>query len=295
MKDNSPPVLEIKGVDKTFKGDDGTRVEALKQVSFSLSKGECLGVVGESGSGKSTLARVVSHLIGVSRGTIHFQGKEITSLRGDALKSYYQRVQMIFQDPLGTFSPRMKIDQYMIEPFLNFRIMSKKIALEHAKKLFERVELSPNMLTRYPTELSGGQLQRVVIARCIGLKPELIICDECTSALDVTIQQQIVNLLQKLQKDSGFASLFITHDLALAETICDRILVMYSGEVVERLAGDNIVCEAAHPYTVELIKSVFCLPDYVCTCGCAKKSQKHLAHCNISQCLERNEIDLKMP
>ena len=295
MKNNSPPVFEIKGVDKIFIGDKGKKVEALKRVSFSLSKGECLGIVGESGSGKSTLARVVSHLTGVSRGTIHFQGKDITSMRGADLKRYYQRVQMIFQDPLGTFSPRMKIDKYMIEPFLNFGIMSKKSALQHAKKLLERVELSPNMLTRYPSELSGGQLQRVVIARCIGLKPELIISDECTSALDVTIQQQIINLLQKLQHDSGFSSLFITHDLALAETICDRILVMYNGEVVERLAGDNIVCEATHPYTVELLESVFCLPDYVCTCGCAKKSRKHSKDCNIRQSLRRNERDMNLP
>jgi ABC-type oligopeptide transport system ATPase subunit len=187
MKMKTPPVLEIKGVDKVFRGDRGERVEALKGVSFSLYKGECLGVVGESGSGKSTLARVVSHLIDVTRGTIDFQGEDITAMRGPALKKYYQRVQMIFQDPLGTFSPRMKIGEYMIEPFLNFGIMSKKAALEHAKKLLERVELSPNMVTRYPSELSGGQLQRVVIARCIGLKPEIIICDECTSALDVTI------------------------------------------------------------------------------------------------------------
>ncbi len=294
MKNSTPPVLEIKGVDKIFSGDDGKSVKALKGVSFSLYKGECLGIVGESGSGKSTLARVVSHLTQVNRGTIHLQGEDITAMRGAALKKYYQRVQMIFQDPLGTFSPRMKIGEYMVEPFLNFGIMSKKMALQRSKELLERVELSPNMLTRYPSELSGGQLQRVVIARCVGLKPEIIICDECTSALDVTIQQQIINLFQKLRRDSGFSSLFITHDLALAETICDRILVMYRGEVVERLTGENIVCEATHPYTVDLIQSVFCLPDYVHECCSGKEIRKQFKYCSHGQCLRRNARDMKL-
>jgi ABC-type oligopeptide transport system ATPase subunit len=293
-KSGTPPVLQVRGVDKVFEGDRGKKVWALKQVSFSLYKGECLGIVGESGSGKSTLARVVSHLTGVNRGTIHLQDKNITTMRGAALKRYYQRVQMIFQDPLGAFSPRMKIGEYMVEPFLNFGIMSKKRALTYARELLERVELSPNMVTRYPSELSGGQLQRVVIARCVGLKPEIIICDECTSALDVTIQQQIINLFQKLRDDSGFSSLFITHDLALAETICDRILVMYKGEVVERLTGDNIVCEAAHPYTVELISSVFCLPDYVHHCCKKKQFRKHSGFCTKGQCLRRNERDMML-
>ncbi len=293
-QNNNPPVLQIKGVDKVFEGDHGKKVRALKKVSFSLYEGECLGIVGESGSGKSTLARVVSHLTDVSRGTIHFQGKDITTMRGAALKSYYQRVQMIFQDPLGAFSPRMKIGEYMVEPFINFGIMPKKKALHYAQELLERVELSPNMVTRYPSELSGGQLQRVVIARCVGLKPEIIICDECTSALDVTIQQQIINLLLKLRNDSGFSSLFITHDLALAETICDRILVMYKGEVVERLTGDNIVCEAIHPYTVELVNSVFCLPDYVHHCCKKKKIRKHSRFCTKGQCLRRNERDMML-
>jgi ABC-type oligopeptide transport system ATPase subunit len=212
-------------------------------------------------------------------------------MRRAALKRYYRRVQMIFQDPLGTFSPRMKIGKYMIEPFLNFGIMPKKEALEYAKGLLERVELSAHMVRRYPSELSGGQLQRVVIARCVGIKPEIIICDECTSALDVTIQQQIINLFQKLRNDSGFSSLFITHDLALAETICDRILVMYQGEVVERLTGDNIVCEATHPYTVELIKSVFWLPDYVHHCCKKNKLRKKSRFCTKGQCLRRNKRD----
>jgi ABC-type oligopeptide transport system ATPase subunit len=291
QKGATQPVLQIQGVDKVFEGDDGKKAGALKQVSFSLYPGECLGIVGESGSGKSTLARVVTHLTEVSRGTIHLQGQTITAMRGAALKNYYQRVQMIFQDPLGTFSPRMKIGEYMVEPFLNLGIMSKKETLQYAQELLVRVELSAGMMTRYPSELSGGQLQRVVTARCVGLKPEIIICDEATSALDVTIQQQIINLFQKLRNDSGFSSLFITHDLALAETICDRILVMYKGEVVERPTGDDIVCEAAHPYTVELIQSVFCLPDYVHPCCRKNKHPKHSKFCTQGQCLRRNERD----
>lgn len=253
------PILELQKVDKTFTREDGHRVKALKKVSLSLDQGKCVGIVGESGSGKSTLARVVSHLTPATDGNIFFQGKDITSLRGTALKDYYQKVQMIFQEPLGTFSPRMKIGDYLVEPFVNFSILAQKKARSYAKELLERVGLPESYVSRYPSMLSGGQLQRVVIARSIGLKPEIIICDECTSALDVTIQQQIMELFSELRKETGFASLFITHDLALAEGVCDEIHVMYDGQVVEQLAGKNITQEAKHPYTIELIDSVFSL------------------------------------
>ncbi|MFK5951556.1 MAG: dipeptide/oligopeptide/nickel ABC transporter ATP-binding protein [Desulfobacterium sp.] len=257
------PILELKNINKVFTTSDGRVIHALKGITLSLQKGECIGIVGESGSGKSTLARVVSHLTDVTSGTIHFQGKKITALGGSGLKEYYQHVQMIFQDPLGTFSPRMKIGAYMIEPFLNFKIMTKQQALGYAEKLLERVGLPGEFLKRYPSMLSGGQLQRVVIARAVGLKPDLIICDECTSALDVTIQQQIVDLFRELKKETGFSSLFITHDLALAEAICDSIHVMYDGEVVEVMDGQNILDAATHSYTMELIDSVFSIEHIV--------------------------------
>lgn len=264
MNTNNEPVLELRQVDKTFRREDGHRVDALKQVSLSLRRGRCVGIVGESGSGKSTLARVVSHLTRVTGGTLLYQGRDITNLRGALLKDYYQRVQMIFQNPLGTFSPRMKIGDYLVEPFVNFDIMPRKKAQAQAGKLLERVGLSCDYLKRYPSMLSGGQLQRVVIARAIGLKPEIIICDECTSALDVTIQQQIMELFKELRRETGFSSLFITHDLALAEGVCDEIHVMYDGQVVEALAGENITQEATHPYTMELIDSVFSLEALTC-------------------------------
>ena len=259
MKPPKSPIVELTRISKTFRTNDGKTVKALKEVSLSLDQGENVGIVGESGSGKSTLARVLCHLIPATTGMIHFKGRDITTLKGPALKRYYQQVQMIFQDPLGTFSPRMKINEYMVEPFLNFRIMSKKEALAYSARLLERVGLPADYLTRYPSMLSGGQLQRIVIARAIGLKPNLIVCDECTSALDVTIQQQIIDLFRKLQKETAFSTIFITHDLALAESICDRIYVMYNGEVVEILKGNNIVYEASHPYTTELINAVFTL------------------------------------
>lgn len=254
-------ILELKQVDKTFVREDGHRVEALKDVSLSLHKDRSVGIVGESGSGKSTLARVVSHLTPVTAGSIFFKGRDITSLRGALLKNYYQRVQMIFQDPLSTFSPRMKIGEYLVEPFVNFGLLSRKNALAKAGDLLERVGLPGDFLKRYPSMLSGGQLQRVVIARAVGLRPEIIISDECTSALDVTIQQQIMDLFRDLREETGFASLFITHDLALAEGNCDEIHVMYNGRIVEALASQNINQEATHPYTRELIDSVFSIRE----------------------------------
>jgi ABC-type oligopeptide transport system ATPase subunit len=251
------PVLELNALNKMFSDKNGHVVNALKQINLKVYHGECVGIVGESGSGKSTLARVICHLTRLTSGTMKFQGNDTTSLNGKALKKYYQNVQMIFQDPLGTFSPRMKIGDYMIEPFINFKLLSPKSAKERAVELVEKVGLDAEFMERLPSMLSGGQLQRVVIARAIGLKPELIVCDECTSALDATIQKQIIELFQALRKETGFTSIFITHDLALAESICDKIHVMYNGNIVESLQGNNISKEANHPYTLDLLNSVF--------------------------------------
>lgn len=259
-KDTS--LLELDRVSKVFTRSGGLPVRAVKEVSLTLARGECVGIVGESGSGKSTLARVVSHLTPASGGSIRFQGRDVTRLEGAELKAYYQGVQMIFQDPLGTFSPRMKIGEYMVEPFVNFGHMGRHQALRRAGELLARVGLPAAFLKRYPAMLSGGQLQRVVIARAIGLEPELIICDECTSALDVTIQQHIMDLFAELREATGFASLFISHDLALAESVCDRIHVMYRGEFVESLAGRDITAVATHPYTMELIEAVLSMDGF---------------------------------
>lgn len=250
-------ILELKDVSKNFKDNQGKPFKAVNNVNIQLAKGECIGIVGESGCGKSTLARIVSHLTSLNEGSITFKGKDVTRLQGELLKIYYKSVQMIFQDPLGTFSPRMKIGTYLMEPFLNFKILDKSQARNYAEELLEMVGLNRDYMNRYPNELSGGQLQRVVIARAIGLKPDIIICDECTSALDVSIQQQIINLLVGLKEKTNFSSIFITHDLALAENICDRIYVMYLGEIVEVIESQNIIRDAKHPYTKLLLNSVF--------------------------------------
>jgi oligopeptide/dipeptide ABC transporter ATP-binding protein len=260
MDDNI--VLELKGVSKNFINNEGKPFKVVNNVDIQLAKGECIGIVGESGCGKSTLARIVAHLTRLNEGRILFKGKDVTRLQGEMLKTYYKSVQMIFQDPLGTFSPRMKIGTYLMEPFINFKIMDKKPARNYAEELLAMVGLNSDYMNRYPNELSGGQLQRVVIARAMGLKPDIIICDECTSALDVSIQQQILNLLLELKEKTNFSSLFITHDLAVAESICDKIYVMYLGEIVEIIESQNIIRDGKHPYTRMLLDSVFSIKSF---------------------------------
>ncbi|MCC5909370.1 MAG: ABC transporter ATP-binding protein [Clostridiaceae bacterium] len=248
-------ILELNNINKSFINNDKQSFAAVKNVNMHLGKGECIGIVGESGCGKSTLARIICHLTYVDNGNIFFKGRNSTRLKGKELKDYYKNVQMVFQDPLSTFSPRMKIGDYLMEPFVNFKIMGKKEARKYVGDLLENVGLSKEYLNRYPNELSGGQLQRVVIARCIGINPEIIIFDEATSCLDVSIQNQILKLIFELRQKSNFSSIFITHDLAIAENICDRIYVMKSGEIVEVLEENNIVREAQHPYTKLLLES----------------------------------------
>lgn len=255
-------ILELQGIHKHFKDNNGSRLKVIKNVDMSLRQGECIVIVGESGCGKSTLARLISQITDITKGRMIYKGQDVTNLRGEQLKKYYKNVQMIFQDPLSTFSPRMKIGTYMAEPYLNFKLMDKKSAYKYAEELLEMVGLNKEFIKRYPNELSGGQLQRVVIARTIGLKPDIIICDECTSALDVSIQKQIINLLIELQKKTNFSNIFITHDLALAESIGDKIYVMYLGEIVEILSSKNISKDAKHPYTRALLNAVLTVKNY---------------------------------
>lgn len=252
-----PALLELKEMNKTFTSKNGESIQAVKDVSLSLKGGECLSIVGESGCGKSTLARIICLLTKPDSGNIIFKGDDITTLNGKALKKHYQNIQMIFQDPLASFSPRMKIGQFLVEPLIIFRLASKKNALNKAKEMLQQVGLAEDMLNRFPGELSGGQLQRVVITRAINLMPEIIISDESTSALDVSVQKQIIELLQKLREETTFSMIFITHDLAVAENISERILVMKEGEILEQISSYNIKREANHPYTKKLIDSVF--------------------------------------
>ena len=244
-------LLIIENISKTFKVDKNKELQALKNVNIRLKKGECIGIVGESGCGKSTLARII---VGIERkisGKIIFDNKEIEGI------SKTKDIQMIFQNPLSSFNPRMKIVDYMWEPLRNYFKLSKKDSILLIKKSLIDVGLDENDLEKYPHEFSGGQLQRITIARAIIIKPKLIVCDEITSALDVSVQKQILELLKKLQEDLGLSYLFIGHDLAVVQDISQKIVVMYMGEIVEELNSIDLKTKAKHPYTKLLLNSVF--------------------------------------
>ena len=244
-------LLIIENISKTFKVDKNKELQALKNINIRLKKGECIGIVGESGCGKSTLARIIVGIEKKTSGKIIFDNKEIDSI------SKIKDIQMIFQNPLSSFNPRMKIVDYMWEPLRNYFNLSKKDSIPLIKKSLIDVGLDENALEKYPHEFSGGQLQRITIARAIIIKPKLIVCDEITSALDVSVQKQILELLKKLQKDLGLSYLFIGHDLAVVQDISQKIVVMYMGEIVEELNSIDLKSKAKHPYTKLLLNSVF--------------------------------------
>ena len=244
-------LLIIKNICKTFKIDKNKELEALKNVNIILKKGECIGIVGESGCGKSTLARIIIGIEEKTSGKIIFDNKEID----DILKT--KDIQMIFQNPLSSFNPRMKIVDYMWEPLRNYFKLSKKESISIIKKSLIDVGLDETTLEKYPHEFSGGQLQRITIARAIITKPKLIVCDEITSALDVSVQKQILELLKKLQQNLELSYLFIGHDLAVVQDISQKIVVMYMGEIVEELNSADLKTKAKHPYTKLLLNSVF--------------------------------------
>ena len=244
-------LLIIENISKTFKVDKNKELQALKNINIKLKEGECIGIVGESGCGKSTLARIIVGIERKSSGKIIFDNKEIEGI------SKTKDIQMIFQNPLSSFNPRMKIVDYMWEPLRNYFKLSKKDSIPFIKKSLIDVGLDENALEKYPHEFSGGQLQRITIARAIIIKPKLIVCDEITSALDVSVQKQILELLKKLQKDLHLSYLFIGHDLAVVQDISQKIVVMYMGEIVEELNSIDLKSKAKHPYTKLLLNSVF--------------------------------------
>ena len=248
MKDD---LLIIENISKTFKVDKNKELKALKNVNIQLKKGECIGIVGESGCGKSTLARIIVGIERKTSGKIIFNNKEIDGI------SKTKDIQMIFQNPLSSFNPRMKVIDYMWEPLRNYFNLSKKDSIPLIKKSLIDVGLDENALEKYPHEFSGGQLQRITIARAIIIKPKLIVCDEITSALDVSVQKQILELLKKLQEDLGLSYLFIGHDLAVVQDVSQKIVVMYMGEIVEELNSIDLKSKAKHPYTKLLLNSVF--------------------------------------
>ena len=248
-------VLELKDVKKTFQKNKKT-FTAVDGVSFSIEKGECVGLVGESGCGKSTIARMVTHLEQTTSGEIFMNERNVTKAKGKELRNLYQNLQMVFQNPSDFFNPRIKLGSSIGEVLINFGKPRSEIKRTVAQ-LLEQVGLKSEFASRYPHEVSGGQCQRAAIARAIAIQPDLLICDEATSALDVSVQAQIVDLILKLRHEMNMSYLFISHDLALVQSICDRILVMHRGRIVEEGNTQDVIEHAAHPYTKLLLSSVF--------------------------------------
>ncbi len=232
-------------------------VRAVDGVSFSIVAGETVGLVGESGSGKTTVGRSIIKLAPMTAGSIFWEGEEISSLNENAFRPYRKHIQMIFQDPYGSLNPRLTIESIVGEPLeIHFSKMSLVERKDRVAKLLSQVGLQSQHMGRYPHEFSGGQRQRIGIARALAVSPRLIICDEPVSALDVSIQAQIINLLQDLQEQLGLAYLFIGHDLGVVEHISNRVLVMNSGKIVEEGTREAIYKNPQHPYTRELLAAV---------------------------------------
>lgn len=257
----SKTVFEIKNLKKHYEINMGLFskpkiVKALDGVSFNVKKGEILSIVGESGCGKSTTAKLMLKIEEQTSGDIFFEGKDITKLEGDELSEYRKKVQIIFQDPYSSLNPRWKVGQIIGEPLKLNTSMSDKEIKERVLYLMEKVGMLPDWYDRYPHQFSGGQRQRIGIARALALNPEVIVCDEPVSALDVSIQAQVLNLLLDLQKEFNLTYIFISHDLSVVEHISDRIVVMYFGEIVEYADVDTIFEHPEHDYTKKLINAI---------------------------------------
>ena len=257
------PLLEVRDLKVHFpiRGKIMRRVigavRAVDGVSFSVDRGSTVGLVGESGSGKTTIGRAIIRLVSITSGQIAYAGEELTELSSRGFFPYRKRIQMIFQDPFNSLNPRMTVGGIVSEPLeIHFPKLDGEQRKGRVAELLEKVGLDPDHIDRYPHEFSGGQRQRIGIARALAVEPEFIICDEPVSALDVSVQAQIINLLQDLQEDLGLTYLFIAHDLAVIEHMSDFVLVMNRGKIVEQAPADRIYREAEHSYTQKLLSAV---------------------------------------
>ncbi len=258
------PLVRVSGLVKHFPLTRGIifqrkvgAVQAVDDVSFEIRRGETLGLVGETGCGKSTTARLITRLLDASAGEIDFEGQDITRLKGAQLKAVRREVQMIFQDPYSSLNPRKTVGSIIGEPFaIHGMLKEKGERKREVQRLMETVGLNPEHYNRYPHEFSGGQRQRIGVARALALNPKLLIADEPVSALDVSIQAQVLNLLRDLQRRFGLTIVFIAHDLSVVRHMCDRVAVMYLGKIVEIGPGDALYDFPRHPYTGALLAAV---------------------------------------
>lgn len=254
--DNQMPLLQTIGLKKYFSVSAGA-LHAVDDVNLSIRKGQTLGVVGESGCGKSTLGRVILRLLDATDGQILYNGENILDYNKHQMHNMRKKMQMIFQDPYGSLDPRMSVSQLIAEPLVINKVCSNSSELDdRIAKLMKTVGLADRLRNTYPHELDGGRRQRIGVARALALEPEFIVCDEPVSALDVSIQAQILNLLMDLQDELGLTYLFITHDLSVVKHIADNICVMYLGQCVEMAPSDELFKNPVHPYTQALLKAI---------------------------------------
>jgi peptide/nickel transport system ATP-binding protein/oligopeptide transport system ATP-binding protein len=257
MEGKTETLIQVRKLCTWFEqGKNKEPVKAVNDVSFDINRGEVLGLVGESGSGKSTIGRSILRLVPITSGQVSFDETDVTQLQGGNLKNFRRRMQMIFQDPFASLNPRMTVFDTLAEPLLLHGIANRKTVASGVLKLMDDVGLARNFVRKYPHEFSGGQRQRIAIGRALATSPEFVVADEPVSALDVTIQAQILDLMQDLGKEYGLTMLFVSHDLAVVRHLADRILVLYKGEIVEQGTGEDLFERPQQDYTRQLLQSI---------------------------------------
>ena len=262
MNSNGKVILSVQHMKKYFPIRRGVfrrqvgEIKAVDDVSFEVYRGETLGVVGESGCGKTTTGRTIIRLYDATEGQVLFDGTDLTKVKGKQLRQMRRKIQMIFQDPYASLNPRMSVASIVSEPLEIYRVVQRKDRKDRVAALLQMVGLNPVLMNRYPHEFSGGQRQRIGLARSLALMPELIICDEPISALDVSIQAQVVNLLEELQEKLELTYIFIAHDLSMVRHISDRVAVMYLGKIVELTDRNSLYDNPLHPYTQALLSAI---------------------------------------